>query len=1189
MPEKPTATVGKIKALSGILAAAAALLAALGQIADKLPEALEKFQKTSPSIWWALLALLLLLGLWLLRDAFSKRSRLLKPEAFILRATNHKHLKGRQEDVELIYRLCEQHPIVFIEGESGTGKTALIMSGLIPIVNERRNMLPLYLNISGADWVETPASSLAAALTQALSPDERKLAGLSAPAVSPTTTTQVIRTIKQKLGRTPLLIFDQFDDYQTAHRSKFLSGSTWLNGRQLMAANPFWKSIDKLLNDSIVRCVFATRSDMAAGLDSVRFGEGKTYRLDRLQTQYVYPLLQEITQSADAAEEIVANPDQGWQRLKERLARDLAAEGLVLPIQMKVVLQGLATFNALTVGNYEKAGGLRGIESVYVRENVSRATRQSGLASAQIIALLMDLVDVEREKTVPRPVAHLLRTVADIPMNERRDLEKCLTTALEILEQREILRRRVDPASATDVWVLDHDYLCRGILVSHRQANFWNLVIQERHSSFMNAGHHPWAQWKALLTLRSQIILLYQRLFGTFRYGKHRGFALLSLLAATPYVAVAALAAAVVDSEIARRGGENAKAIVATIGQSEYSLTPSEIEAIHTLSKSDTLVRQSFLAQGMSNPDTARRIYRRLDVILNAAIGLDPGKTERKKLFEKTLMPAVRSNQSSVDTQALSLAIWSSLNESTYDKDLAGFAKERFTKFALQDLYPSAYGSGDTVVASRIVRKLGSSDASQAVTSLLEEVIARPHVTQKWGALPGLVSTFGSYLPDDAVNRIANLLNSAIEKRGDPNDVANAAKALAAFGERAPAAHLQTMAAKLTSHMAGTSYHGYLRPMAEGLHALGERVPPEYFQKGSEAIIAALDKWTITSSGDTYDAGELAAALGVIGARLDAKHAQMAAVVIMATIDRVPDPYGLRRKPLVKSLGTVVDRLDGSERRRAAQVLFAAINRDLRGHNEYLEAANLGIGNFARGLDPEHQQRAANLLLEAMGKRRLNLDQLAAELSILANEGKIDRAFSSKAQRLLLEQMQAIFARDLLKTDLGNLYAQELPRLASGWRSLVGPEHATQDVQALVMSISAAMQNELRAYNLPHLAIAIRILAGEHSTADLQKLADQLVGRMEKTDELKAGPLPPSLDLMNALTELARWMRKDQLVVVLCAPLCIGHCRSSVLLELERRIAQKFHGNPWEFVDWAHSTKRDAEFQLNCARRAGSS
>src|SRR5271163_3054577 len=61
---------------------------------------------------------------WLFRLSRRRRSVLLRPDALRLGRDNPAHLAGRAQDIADLTRLCREQSLVFLEGESGTGKPA---------------------------------------------------------------------------------------------------------------------------------------------------------------------------------------------------------------------------------------------------------------------------------------------------------------------------------------------------------------------------------------------------------------------------------------------------------------------------------------------------------------------------------------------------------------------------------------------------------------------------------------------------------------------------------------------------------------------------------------------------------------------------------------------------------------------------------------------------------------------------------------------------------------------------------------------------------------------------------------------------------------------------------------------------------------------------------------------------------
>jgi hypothetical protein len=246
------------------------------------------------------------------------------------------------------------------------------------------------------------------------------------------------------------------------------------------------------------------------------------YRLDRLNVDNVLPLLTELTANVEGADPVVFAPDRGWERLKERLARNLSQEGAVLPVQMKIASQGLASLRSLTVGDYERAGGVGGLQAAHVDSTAIH----SGLSKTQVRTLLLSWTDAETLKTVPRSTDDVAAAITTGDESHAGRIRKAVEEALDDLEKKEVIRKRLDPDIHQQVWILDHDYLCRGVLEAERRANSWFVSAQEGYRDFRNAGSNTRRKWRSLLRLRQQMVLLTQRVRGRFRYGPLRAYAM---------------------------------------------------------------------------------------------------------------------------------------------------------------------------------------------------------------------------------------------------------------------------------------------------------------------------------------------------------------------------------------------------------------------------------------------------------------------------------------------------------------------------------------------------------------------------------------------------------------------------------------------------------------------------------------
>jgi hypothetical protein len=577
MPDKQSTSIERLTTAATALTA---LIVAFGQLSGKLKEIF-----TSLNQWWIWLvvAVLVLISLLMGRRSFA-RSRLLRSDALRLQRDRADHLKGREDDVERLASLCIDHRQVNLTGESGSGKSALVLAGLLPRLKDSP-LVAIHVNSWGGDWEQGPRSTLALSL--------REHPSLAAAADA-----------AEKQGRRPLVIFDQFDDYQNAHVARFRSAVTraFISAEELTAANAFWREVRELLAANRIHCLFVTRADAAAGLESVRFAEPRFYPLDRLRPEAATEVLETLMKATDANAPVLSSPESGWPALRERLVRDLSREGAVLPIQMSLALKGLGNLPYLTVREYERHGGLHGLEAADIEWHAKNAARRAGIRDAEALAILCAMVDREAHKTRPRTRAEL---------NAPAGL-------LEEWETKELLRRRVDPDTGDEAWSLDHDYLTGGVLAAEARASRASVTLRDAEQDHRASGGDMWRRWRTLLSPAQQIALLRDRVRGKFRYGERRRYALASLARFAPYALLLVVAAL----EVRRQVDVSNKGDAARL-RDDFA-TEKRVETAWNVSRSSRNIRRHFINDGL-RAGNAEQLTKNLDLALHAAIGFDRG------------------------------------------------------------------------------------------------------------------------------------------------------------------------------------------------------------------------------------------------------------------------------------------------------------------------------------------------------------------------------------------------------------------------------------------------------------------------------------------------------------------------------------------------------------------------------------
>jgi len=511
--EPKTSQVGspvstQLKDITAIVTLGTGLLAALGSFVDKLSDLLPFLANFSKSTLLAFSASCFFLAYLVQRKRLRRKPVLVNPE--LLDLTSKGWIVGREEDVKNIVRLLREVELLWLVGESGCGKSTLLQLGLMPELKQSHYKLPIYIDSYGSDWSVGPEQALNQALRVALRDAEA-----NSVQVADCDRVELLSAVQRETGRAPLLIFDQFDDYYLRYRSEFVNSQGGIiSATELSVRNGFWKQIANLLGQHKLQCVFASRDDTSVALEVVRYANPQIYPLSRLRAGYVTGLLSEFTSSG-----AIENADYGWPELQSRLAADLEATGSVLPIQMHIAVSSLGVLPQLTISEYRRRGGLRGLEATYIGYHVAEAARHSMLTESSVRKLLIEMIDPVAKKTVPITSAQLVEKLAD----KRTNVEAALT----YLESRQILRSRVDDKTGSVVWLLYHDYLSGAVLELQRRLNQWQAYLRDSAASFRSARGLV-DSWRTLLSPLTQIRILAQRVRGQLTYGEDRQFAMLS-------------------------------------------------------------------------------------------------------------------------------------------------------------------------------------------------------------------------------------------------------------------------------------------------------------------------------------------------------------------------------------------------------------------------------------------------------------------------------------------------------------------------------------------------------------------------------------------------------------------------------------------------------------------------------------
>ncbi|MHC2624951.1 hypothetical protein ACVIW2_006983 [Bradyrhizobium huanghuaihaiense] len=638
---------------AGVISSVGGLVSAAGGVIGNFTDFFGKIgalSKLPTWAFWLFSCFLLLLGLWLLVKWRTRYSRLLRPDALRLDRNNSEHLVGRETDIDSLLQQCLLRSIVFLEGESGSGKSALVRSGLLPRLKAEKSILPLMLADLWVDhWERGPFNALRIALTDSEAFAEGNSASKSLKLSDLADLEKALAKLSEERARTALIVFDQFDDYQARNRERFLPNKIWLSPNALRRENPFWDMIGRLLEQDKIRALFVTRSDTAAGLNSVQFlGVVEALRLDRVASPFISELL---TRLADG-NSVIEDPEAGWNKLKERIVRDISQQDVVLPQQLKIMLGGIQSLKRLNIAYYERAGGASGIEALYVEQQITGTSRKVGIEVSQVRAILIALIDPENQTKTRSLSKADLATILQKVQDDRLD------KALQELERGEILRSATDPQTGLIAYRLDHDYLARGVLAAERRANRWYYLLADGAVAFHNSSS-VLSQWKSLLPMSAQCRLAWERLWGGFRYGLQSNYALLSLLRFVPLIVLASgvLFGSLVFANWRERQAatESARKILLQL-EFRNGVGSRELDAAWSLASTrDANVRTEFVDQLLGTREYAEHFMLQPDLVAQATLAANPFVRERIVGIVAAPLAADHYDQKSIAAVALAL------------------------------------------------------------------------------------------------------------------------------------------------------------------------------------------------------------------------------------------------------------------------------------------------------------------------------------------------------------------------------------------------------------------------------------------------------------------------------------------------------------------------------------------------------
>ena len=319
---------------------------------------------------------------------------------------------------------------VTVWGETGCGKTSLVLAGVVPMLEQQR-----HLSVVFRDWVDpTPA------LLKALERD----CGLSLS--SSDSLRKWLQAAAQKNNKTIVIVCDQFEQFFIKHPNR-------------QEREPLLKEIGACLNDFRLPCqfIFILREDYLG-----RMVELEKFVVDALDKnkRFYLSLFDQVT-ALRVMRQLSNRAKLAWPDVfLNEVIKDLTIDGQVRPIELQLVGAALTTLNINDEQAYSRAGRAEGLLTDYLQatlESVSNTRRELKIMKRVLLALIEEpdeRLSLKAEEIAFRTEVHV--------SNVRKELNKLITTHLVSCTGEASKDKPTD--NLTVLYELMHDVLVDSVL-----------------------------------------------------------------------------------------------------------------------------------------------------------------------------------------------------------------------------------------------------------------------------------------------------------------------------------------------------------------------------------------------------------------------------------------------------------------------------------------------------------------------------------------------------------------------------------------------------------------------------------------------------------------------------------------------------------------------------------------------------
>ncbi|HEY9810266.1 MAG TPA: hypothetical protein V6D13_13130 [Halomicronema sp.] len=346
---------------------------------------------------------------------------------------------GRVEDLNKLLNRCltPKDKLIVIYGQSGVGKSSLVMAGLVPALQQKnagtREVLPVVVQVYNDFFVEIYRRLIAEL-------QSRRNNIIESVGVGEITGNNIISQLKKNTENNLLtvLIFDQFEEFFFVWKDRYKK-QAFFEFLKNCLNEPFVKVIFSFREDYLYLLLEATRQTSLDAINNDILSKDILFYLGNFSPENTYKIIKNLTKRAQFELE---------DSLVSELVRDLAGNAEeVRPIELQVVGAQLQAENITTLAEYQQKGPKEKLVERFLEQVIWDCGPENERAARLVLYFLTDENDTRPLKTRAELATDLARYQEDDKLELVLDI---------LVKSGLVFRIKEMPA---ELFQLVHDYL----------------------------------------------------------------------------------------------------------------------------------------------------------------------------------------------------------------------------------------------------------------------------------------------------------------------------------------------------------------------------------------------------------------------------------------------------------------------------------------------------------------------------------------------------------------------------------------------------------------------------------------------------------------------------------------------------------------------------------------------------------